>query len=362
MFRIQSILLLLFLVFSNQIFSHAQTKKDTKNKRNSVVKESNAIRDYEVSKLTKPLEQNPGIDESKEYFIQTFSGLQNRILSHAVNPSSETDMRVNLKRILGGDNRYWQFKKKEDGKYIIYGKYTVQKKGCLGSDSRFVPCDNRYSQDWDIIMNPDGSYSFRASESGKYLAHTQTTNQLSNNSITLIDNRNEDRAKWVLQPNDLAFTFYLDGQPKNIANACIDNLIRGDREFGGDPNVTVSVKLIPTPSSLNAEIEIKMIRDETQVSKVIKENVLSFTPIRPDGIIGEMISPNVLYFSMDLNGHGEHELLAGRDFPEDSPVRRIILRGDTMGADISDDRDCTDDAELILIEFNPVLLRGYRKM
>lgn len=293
------------------------------------------------------------IDENKKYLIQTAVGLKNRFI---VNRGTK----VEIGESPGSSQAHWQIRKKDDGKYLIYQEYS-RGDWCLNSDYKVIRCDNRYSQDWEILRNIDGTYSFKSRNRQEFLALALPSTQLANNYITVHETNSENRTRWILQPKDEQFELYHYSPAKIVTNICLTNVVRGDREFGRDPSTSFEVKLIPSTTSILAEISVKMWGDnQTFVFQERTENILSFAPIRPNNVVGQILSPNYLRFEITPEGHGEHELVAGRDFPSDSPVRRIILRGDTMGNDISDDRDCSDDAEIILIEFNPILLKSNR--
>lgn len=152
-----------------------------------------------------------------------------------------------------------------------------------------------------------------------------------------------------------------------LTNLCPFQLVAGDREFGGNgPRITGSVTLRINPSGSTLQAVITFTAKETggDGSEVRGSWTLDVGEPAPVGLRYERIlSPTTSTFDRVLQGGGRNEAFEGCDggehvvTPADGPVTRMVVVGDTGGADISHDADCNCDTRIVRIEFRPIQAR-----
>jgi len=353
--RVQHVVFLIIVFLLLGFESQSQTKK---------------MKKTDVPILKKDMKNSDAylkIDFGQTYFLQSSLGLHNRYLKHGNLSHPERSRKVFIDNITGGNSKAWRINDKGNQTYTITSATRRNADKCLSANGEMQTCDNRYSQDWKITKDKEGYYSFESVATSKFLGLNRDNAQLANNWVEGIEQPSKLSTKWKLIRSDQPFDFFVDILPEPVENKCLTNLRRGDREFNGSgPKMIVNVQLQTKPTAITATVKIELREtnsSDTWVIEEFTETIHHFTPIRPDDKnFGEIITPAYQYFELTLDGTGEHELLSGRDFDEGGPIRRMIVRGDTMGDDVSDDGDCTDDSELILLEFNPIWVKHFTNM
>lgn len=149
-----------------------------------------------------------------------------------------------------------------------------------------------------------------------------------------------------------------------ITNLCPNKKLGGDLEFGGHgPRVTGTVTLGISADGTNLTANVRVNAKETQSdwSEVAGEWTVNVGSPAPAGMkYTRIVSPTTSTFAQTLSGGGRNEVFEGCDggehviTPASGPVARIVMVGDTGGADISTDNDCTCDTRIVRIEFKTI--------
>lgn len=141
-----------------------------------------------------------------------------------------------------------------------------------------------------------------------------------------------------------------------IGPFCDLELLRGDREFGGNgPRVTASVTLAPSFDNARSLIARVNFRAQEVGGDTIAEgnwDVEVYTA--PAGTtIAEVLSDTQSSASYVSQGHGVNVIQGDRLVG--NAAARFEIVGDTNGGDVSNDRNCNDDSRMSVV-FNPVQL------
>ncbi len=138
----------------------------------------------------------------------------------------------------------------------------------------------------------------------------------------------------------------------------------GDRDFfGHGPRVRGAVSVAPDPSGRFARGFVTATWTETQpdgssitLTRALagSSSVLSSDFMAPAVRVSRVTSLNSTPFDRVMTS-GEEEFIGPGS--GDALVRQLVIIGDTSGDDISDDRNCNDDAQVKAVVFNPVRVR-----
>ncbi|MBK8702854.1 MAG: S8 family serine peptidase [Saprospiraceae bacterium] len=150
--------------------------------------------------------------------------------------------------------------------------------------------------------------------------------------------------------------------PAAITGLCPSNKIAGDHEFGGNgPRLSGSINISISPDGNNLLARIDFIARETggDWSEVRGSWTRTIYTAPPGMRILNINSTPSVNINHLLIGGGRDEFWQGCDgdehaFVPGGPIARMVVVGDTGGADISGDADCNCDTRINRIEFNSI--------
>jgi hypothetical protein len=155
-------------------------------------------------------------------------------------------------------------------------------------------------------------------------------------------------------------------QPGPTGVLCPDNLVQGDREFGGNgPQITVHAHTLLAADSKSFSIAVDFDAVETGGDhSEVTGNFVPFTWNAPEGqhitSIVSGISSSVSALSAaagaEVGACNDGDVIANPTITGDL-IAAIQLIGDTGGDDISSDTDCSCDTQIKNITFNPVVVQ-----
>ena len=150
--------------------------------------------------------------------------------------------------------------------------------------------------------------------------------------------------------------------PSPIGPFCPNDLVSGDREFGGGPQLTTNVELQITADRTRIEAIVTFSATERGGANPTKVQGLWREPVytAPAGaVITAIRSPRES--NSDFVGRGAGIELGGCSDGDvlTAPltgglVKFLRIIGDTGGDDVSDDDDCSCDTQIRSIEFHPI--------
>lgn len=180
-----------------------------------------------------------------------------------------------------------------------------------------------------------------------------------------------DRVKANVADGPVEGTFSYTLNP--VSNLCPSQRIAGDAEFGGHgPRVRGQVRLAIDPSgnSLKAMIAFSARETVADWSEVRGEWTVTVGEPAPAGMrYTAIVGPTTGTFDQVLVGGGRNEVFEGCDGGDHQinlmagtqAFGRLIVVGDTGGADISADADCNCDTRIKSVELAPVRLTLARR-
>jgi len=158
---------------------------------------------------------------------------------------------------------------------------------------------------------------------------------------------------------------------KKQKNLCPNTILGGDLEFAGNgPHIKGKVELVISSDKKNIYAVIKFNAKETNSEKSeVEGSWIKTVYSSTDGSkIKSIRSNSTSTFNKILKGGGRNEMFEGGDgdrhillmgdkyLSSSGPVSRMVVVGDTGGADISTDNNCTNDTRIELVEFNPIIV------
>ncbi|HEX2629533.1 MAG TPA: S8 family serine peptidase [Chitinophagaceae bacterium] len=156
--------------------------------------------------------------------------------------------------------------------------------------------------------------------------------------------------------------------PPALGIQCPNTLVRGDREFGGAPQITITATLQVTADGTGIDAVIsfrgrEIGGDQSEVTGNWRRRIFN----AESGLRITRIN-SATSTTLDFRGRaGGFEFIGCNDGVVEFPatdgrvIRQIGVIADTGGGDISNDEDCHCDTQIRSIEFNPISINVVRR-
>lgn len=340
-----------------------------------VVQAQNKYKTYPSVKDAKPLQKIPYIlpnFNGQTFYIESAVGSNNRFLKvKGSNPNRNAPLEIGV--FTAGKETHFTFEDAGEGYYYIRSntqqRRAIHVSGRNRNRKAKVTLWDVVNQDnlkWKLIPAGNGYY-FIQSQLGTYLDVQWGKDNIGTPVWMWTGPAQQGLAqKWKLHNVKHPVTFKRKFYPKLIKNLCPTNLIRGDREFGGNgPKVTGSVSLIKNRNVYQAQIKFSAKETKHDWSHVTGEWTRDVLFLPVNWKVNKIISPHQnTYFDYTVSTMPSrgHMFTDGGYRPgtlsisRTGIVKRLQFIGDTGGNDISDNNECSDDTRIIFIEIKPLEL------